>query len=307
MIQTNVSLPDHPDIQVLHIGPDQLPYVCVCEALERRVNATISWHWHQYFEVAYVAQGSLECRTPDQTLQLRQGEAVFVNTGVLHMYQKTSVGPCVIYAHIFDSRILLGTLSSSIYQTYIYPIAKSHSFGLQPIRPENRHQVLMLDALKAMVDLARQEPFGYEFQLQTQLSGFWCRLLTMANLQASVPDRSDSDIQRIKAMLHFIHGNYARHLTLKDIAGAAMISERECSRCFQRCFQESAIGYLNHHRIRVSAGMLLETQESILSISKQCGFSSPSYFGKLFHDMLGCTPKEYRRKATQNQATPNSQ
>lgn len=298
MIQTDVALPDHPDIQVLHIGPDQLPYVCVCETLERRVNGTISWHWHQYFEVAYVAEGSLECRTPDQTLQLQHGEAVFINTGVLHTYRKTSVGPCVIYAHIFDSRILLGTLSSSIYQTYIYPIAKSHNFGLQPLRPENQHQILMLEALKSMVDLARQEPFGYEFQLQTQLSRFWCRLLTMANLQDPVASRSDSDIQRIKAMLHFIHGNYARHLTLKEIADAALISERECSRCFQRCFRESAIAYLNHHRIRTAAGMLLETQESILAISRQCGFSSLSYFGKLFHDTLGCSPKEYRHRST---------
>ena len=299
MIYTKLTLPEDPDTQVMHIGPDQLPYICVCEPLDFRADCAISWHWHQYFEVAYVAEGSLECRTPSQTLQVQQGEAVFINTGVLHTYRKTSVGPCVIYAHIFDSRFLSGTLSSGIYQKYIYPIAKSHSLSQLLITPANHHQILMLDALRSLIDLARQEPFGYEFQLQTQLSNFWCWLLTLAGQCISSPAHADTDIPRIKAMLQYIHSNYPRHLTLKDIADAAMISERECSRCFQRCFRESAIGYLNRHRIRVAAGMLLENHESVQNVSRACGFSSVSYFGKQFHQMLGCSPKDYRRKATQ--------
>lgn len=298
MIQSDLILPEHPDTEVLHIEPDQLPYICVRESLERRVDNTISWHWHQYFEVAYVAEGTLECHTPDHVICLHQGEAVFINTGVLHMYKKTSWGPCVIYAHIFDSAFLSGTLSSSLYQKYIYPIAKSHVLQLQPIRPENRHQNLMLEALRTMVELARNEAFGYEFRLQTQLSQFWCRLLTLADLKEQEASRSDSDIQRIKRMLRYIHENYARQITLKEIADAAAISERECSRCFQRCFRETAITYLNKYRVRVAAGMLLKGQDSIRSISRQCGFCSDSYFGRQFRQMLGCTPKEYRKKAT---------
>ena len=81
-------------------------------------------------------------------------------------------------------------------------------------------------------------------------------------------------------------------------ANAAAVSERECSRCFQRCFRESAITYLNKYRVRVAAAMLLKGQDSIRSISQQCGFCSDSYFGRQFRQMLGCTPKEYRRKAS---------
>lgn len=298
MIQTDVTLPDHPDIEVMHIGPDQLPYVCICEFMDQRVDGTISWHYHQYFEVTYVAEGSMECRTPDQALHLCKGDAVFINTGVLHMYQKTSVGPCILYAHIFDSTFLTGTLSSHIYQKYIYPIAKNGAVQLQAIRPDNLHQNRMLSSLQAMVELARKEPFGYEFQLQAQLSQFWCHLLTLADLRSPESDRSDSDIQRIKAMLQFIHGSYAQRLTLKDIANAALISERECSRCFQRCLQESAVSYLNKYRIRVAARMLLEGRDSIRSISRSCGFHSDSYFCKQFQDMLGCTPREYRKKVS---------
>lgn len=298
MIQKEVFQLDKPDMEVPHIGPDQLPYVCIYESMERRVDGTISWHWHQYFEVAYVAEGELECRTPDQVIHLKKGEAVFINTGVLHMYQKATT-PCVIYAHIFDSAFLTGTLSSDIYQKYIYPIAKSHAIQLQAIHPDNAQQSRMLDAIRNMICLARDEPFGYEFQLQAQLSQFWCHLLTLTDHhQPAEPSRSDNDIQRIKVMQRYIHAHYPRRITLKDIADAALISERECSRCFRRCFHESAIQYLNKHRIRIAAGMLLAGKDSIHFISESCGFSSVSYFGKLFYSTLGCTPKEYRKKAT---------
>ena len=304
MIQSNIALPDHPDIAVLHIGPDQLPYVCVYEPLDNRVDSTISWHYHQYFEVAYVAEGEMECRTPNHVLHLKAGEAVFVNSGVLHMYQKTSAGPCVIYAHIFDSMFLTGTLSSSMYEKYIYPIANSHTIQLQAIRPENHHQNRMLDTIRGMIDIAQKEPFGFEFQLQAQLGQFWCWLLTLtAQFQSQQPSRSGVDVQRMKVMLHFIHENYPRRLTLKDIADAALISERECSRCFQRCFQESAIVYLNKYRIQMAARMLLESMDSIRAIAQSCGFHSDSYFCKQFQDMLGCTPKEYRRKGLEVQLT----
>lgn len=298
MIQKAIFQLGEADMEVLHIAPDQLPYVCIYEPMEHQVDGTIAWHWHQYFEVAYVAEGELECHSPDQVIHLQKGEAVFVNSGVLHMYKKSRDIPCVIYAHIFDSAFLSGTLSSSIYQKYIYPIAKSHAIQLQAIRPANHLQNLMLDALQAMTELVRREPFGYEFQLQAQLSQFWCRLLTLtSDHQTAKPSRTDNDIQRIKVMLHYIHAHYPEHITLRAIADSAMISERECSRCFQRCFRMSAIEYLNEYRIRVAARMLLESQDSIHAISEHCGFRSASYFGKYFHQLLGCTPREYRRKA----------
>lgn len=297
MIKTDVVIPESTDIEVLHIGPDQIPYLCIRESLERRVDNTISWHWHQTFEVAYVAEGAMECRTPDQTICLERGEAVFVNSGVLHMYKQTSQTPCVIYAHAFDSMFLCGALSSSIFQKYIYPITNNHAIQLLAIRPVNHHQVLMLDAVQSMIELARNENFGYEFQLQAQLGQFWCRLLTLADLQSGESQRADGDITRIKTMLHYIHKNYSHQICLNDIAKSAAVSERECSRCFQRCFGESAITYLNKYRIHVAADMLLKESDSIVSISRRCGFRSSGYFGRVFFKMLGCTPKEYRKKA----------
>lgn len=303
MIQKAIFQLDNTDQEILHIEPDQLPYVCVYEPMEHRIDGAVSWHWHPCFEVAYLAEGEIECHSPNQVIRLQQGDAVFVNTGVLHSYRKTQNIPCKIYAHIFESSFLPGTLSSHMYQKYVYPIAKSQAIQLQAITPCNHHQKLMLENIRTMITLARQEPFGYEFQLQSQLSQFWCRLLTLTtDRQTPEPTHTDSDIQRIKVMLQYIHRQYARRITLKDIADSAAVSERECSRCFQRCFRVSPVQYLNEHRLRMAARMLLEGSLSITQISESCGFRSASYFGKLFHEAMGCTPLDYRKRAS----TPES-
>jgi len=49
----------------------------------------------------------------------------------------------------------------------------------------------------------------------------------------------------------------------------------------------------------MAADLLSGTAKSIIEISEECGFSSPSYFGKVFKESMGCTPKEYREKDTE--------
>ena len=69
---------------------------------------------------------------------------------------------------------------------------------------------------------------------------------------------------------------------------------RECTRCFSRTVALSPFEYLNRFRIRTAAGMIMESDDSIHMIAEKCGFSSDSYFGKMFRELMGMTPREYR-------------
>lgn len=96
-------------------------------------------------------------------------------------------------------------------------------------------------------------------------------------------------------MLQFIHAQYGARITLQDIAASANISSRECSRCFRRCINTSPMGYLCSYRVHIASDLLRRTDDSITSISENCGFSSPGYFCKVFRHITGKTPLEYRR------------
>ena len=86
---------------------------------------------------------------------------------------------------------------------------------------------------------------------------------------------------------------------MDQIAAAAGICERECFRCFSDIMNTTPMEYLNRHRIVTAARMLAEGGHSVGEIAEACGFSTSSYFGKVFRQKMGCTPSEYRRENVQ--------
>lgn len=46
--------------------------------------------------------------------------------------------------------------------------------------------------------------------------------------------------------------------------------------------------------------MLADTQMPVTEIGYVCGLGSPSYFGKVFRELTGDTPLQYRRKWQNN-------
>ena len=56
--------------------------------------------------------------------------------------------------------------------------------------------------------------------------------------------------------------------------------------------------YLLSLRINKACEMLQNTDYAISDIAMRCGFSSSSYFTKLFHAKSGVTPRQYRMMLT---------
>ena len=286
------------NMEILPTSTSAFPYVCYLDEMGPLANQHFSWHWHSAFEIDYVAEGEAQIRSAGQTLHLKKGDAVFINSNVMHdIHAWNSVQGCTLYAHIFDMQFLSGTYHSIFETKYLMPILKCPDLQLHLIHADNYRHLRMLEQIARLAILAEEEPFGYEFEIRSELCRFWCLLFEdTAALRANQTVHNGADEERLKLMLDYIHTNYKQKITLAEIAASANISSRECTRCFQRCIGISPVNYLISCRVRTAAQMLLTTNLSITTISEDCGFSSASYFGKLFHDWMGCTPREYRKQ-----------
>ena len=276
---------------------DMAGFPCLCRRneLDWYPDRTIPWHWHNAFEINYIEDGILLCQTPERTITLHKGEALFINTGVLHTC--TSSDQCVYYTHLFDMHFLSGMYNSVFEEKYFLPVSKNNAFQVWQIRPDSLARIRMLEAILHCVELHRDEPRGYEFDLRTSLCSFWCGMLDdSATVRANAPERGTADTERMKRMMDYIHNHCSERLTLDDIADSANVSRRECTRCFRRCIDSTPNEYLNACRVRMAADLLQRTGKSVLDISEECGFSSSSYFGKVFREAMGVTPKDYRKQ-----------
>ena len=56
--------------------------------------------------------------------------------------------------------------------------------------------------------------------------------------------------------------------------------------------------FVNHYRIEEAKRLLENPDMKIGEVSAHCGFSSPTVFGRIFHQITGITPREWSKKST---------
>lgn len=105
-----------------------------------------------------------------------------------------------------------------------------------------------------------------------------------------------SDVQRIvRGVMAYIHEYYAESISREDMAACVGVSGRHLDRCFYHEMGITPTTYLSRYRIK-QAKMLLETTgSSITEVAIEVGFSSSSYFARVFQDQVGVSPSAYRR------------
>jgi AraC-like DNA-binding protein/quercetin dioxygenase-like cupin family protein len=258
---------------------------------------TVPWHWHQELEFCNVIKGSCRFSLPDQEFILQEGDAVFINSSCLHMVEKVSDQTEAIYhTQQFRKELLEGTEGSIFKSKYMNPVLESSLMQGILFKRDNQKQQNLIAVMERAYQSYLLGDVGYEMIIRNLISEFWLYLLKEHKdaLDPSVK-RSVSVNGRIKTMMTFIEFNYISKIDVEDIGNSANVSKRECLRCFKLNLHMSPFSYLTDFRIRKATQLLSETKDSIITVSEACGFSSNSYFGKVFHRIMGCTPNEYRQ------------
>jgi AraC family transcriptional regulator len=96
--------------------------------------------------------------------------------------------------------------------------------------------------------------------------------------------------------LAFIHANYARELSLTDIAEAAHLSPFHLARLFKQSLGVSPHQYLIHVRVD-SARWLLSAgsgERSLAEVASAVGFADQSHLTRHFKRVTGVTPRQFR-------------
>lgn len=112
--------------------------------------------------------------------------------------------------------------------------------------------------------------------------------------------------QYIGPACDYIDDHFQEHISVDDIADAIGISRSSLYRAFMTTMAISPIDYLNEHRVKVSANLLLQKDLTLKEISFACGFSNPLYYSTVFKKFMGMSPTDYRRHQMRKQHSPSS-
>lgn len=99
----------------------------------------------------------------------------------------------------------------------------------------------------------------------------------------------------IEKILQYVDAHYCEEITRSDLADLVYISNDYCSRIFKKETGRSLAQYVLEKRIE-KAKSLLESDLSVKNVALQVGYSNFSYFSKVFREMTGMTPMEFRER-----------
>lgn len=94
---------------------------------------------------------------------------------------------------------------------------------------------------------------------------------------------------------HVIDRHLGEPITLADLASHVHRNSGYISTLFKKEMKINFSDYIKKQRIGVAKHMLIYTNREYAEIGNILGFSSQSYFIKIFHQETGFTPKDYRK------------
>lgn len=255
----------------------------------------VPWHWHEEVEFSYVVRGALQVTVSGRSYVFQEGEGFYINSNILHTMEPADPQQGVYwYSYMFHPMFLGGHYKSVFETKYISPVLKNKNYEIATFYGENDNQKKILQLLLQAAELQDQD--GSEFRIRNVFSDIWLILMReLEEMEHSAKLARPVSQERIQTMLSYIHQHYHEKITLDQIAAAAIISKRECLRCFQSCIQKTPFEYLLDYRIRMSEKLLRTTSLPITEIALQTGFSNSAYFTKVFKELRTISPSQYRK------------
>jgi len=98
-----------------------------------------------------------------------------------------------------------------------------------------------------------------------------------------------------KQLIDYIDSNATRNPSLTDIAEMVGYSPYHCSEQFHKIAGMTIREYISKRKLYTAARALQKTQDAIIDIALDCGFSSQQALTRAFQKAFGCSPAAYRK------------
>ena len=117
-------------------------------------------------------------------------------------------------------------------------------------------------------------------------------------LQSVVVKMVPSDVTYDVALLsavEYVTSHYDESFSVADLAKHCCVSESSLYHLFQKELGQTPVKFINSIRINVAIEHLENSNLSIATVSEMVGFHSENHFRKVFSELTGTTPLQYRK------------
>lgn len=197
---------------------------------------------------------------------LREGEGLFCKKNVAHAYERAG--------QFFSTRWVTFLGGEDVLEFFNVP-----DYFYFQATPSLIHSTNELEQLcQNSGSIISRSAAGYNWLIAWMSSVF------------STPETPATIISR------YLEAHFAEQVTLEDIAREVSMDRFTLCRYYKEQCGITIMDQLKNIRIAKAKQYLRYATGSIEEVGQLCGFNSPSYFGKIFREVTGRTPREYREQ-----------
>lgn len=121
-------------------------------------------------------------------------------------------------------------------------------------------------------------------------------LVTFKNSVYNPKEAQQSENDPISRSLAFMKQNLDKNLTLEELAQVAGMSASHFSAVFRQKVQSAPVGFFTYLKIQQACQLLEYTPLRIKEVAYQLGYPDPYHFSRVFTQVMGISPREFRKQ-----------
>lgn len=252
---------------------------------------------HDFFEMVYIKKGNVVFEIAGTEVFTGPNDIIIIKPNEPHKFTVKSKTGCdfIVLNFRFVNSINQGFSEVSLDDFLNFVKSRElGSFISLKVSQKNEIIVLLDRILKERENIEINSEF-LSYLLILELFVLISRVLKI-EWENSIKGKSSKLKELIDASVKFIEGNFEREISLSDIANYVFLSQSYFARAFKEYMGVSPINYLLMVRIKRAKELLKESNQKVMEISQNVGFSSQQRFNEIFKKNTGMTPLEYRKR-----------
>lgn len=251
----------------------------------------ISLHTHDYCEMCIFVRGNMRHIVESSTYELEEGDVFICRENELHHGISTSESCYERYVFYFPSDIFdhISKGRNQLLPFLITNESKNHNL----IKPDENSKLELFDMLKEVRKLFESRSMSYEAQAYSYIIRIFSLIGNLYRSSGSITHQRYIPIH-VEKTLDYINNNFSSLDGISEISDHLHLNSQYLARSFKQYMGVSITYYITNKRISKSKE-ILHGDASVTDACFASGFNSTSYYIKIFKQMVGKTPAEYKR------------
>ena len=239
-------------------------------------------HWHRSVEIFQVLEGELEFFINNQSVPLKAGEFVIVNSNEVHSIEAPVANKTVVVQ-----------IPITCFEGYLG--ADGRAVFAKRREQENASLAALIGE---MYDIYQKKENAYELRVQSLFYELLYRLVTefLVEEKSQGMIRKKRGLDRLGEITSYMKEYYGEPLSLESVAQRFGFSPTYLSRMFRQYADISYKTYLLDLRTEYAFREMMNTDHTLSQVAEHNGFPDSRALAKSFKKRYGTLPSLWRQK-----------